>query len=249
LPDAGGRQQLVEDRVSERANERASERITELPTVATPVRFRFELRAKPEFTGNRHARKPSETSGGDDQTVLEGLSSPDALGVIPPNQIPAALLVITDDPELRDLLMELAIEEGWGVRAVATEAEGAVAVQTERPGLVLVDLDMESRAGGKFLRTLRRSPHRDIPCFAVTNSNNTMLAVTLDAPVYFKPALDGLPEALLRLFGPALSGSAMASSITAPRSAALPAATPSATTPAGVPSLAPTIVGPRRPTG
>lgn len=111
------------------------------------------------------------------------------------------MLVITDDPELRDLLMELAIEEGWGVRAVETEAEAAIAIQTEPPGLVMVDLDMDSRAGGKFLRTLQRSPHREIPCFAVTKSNNTMLAVTLDAPIYFKPDLDGLPEALLRLFG------------------------------------------------
>jgi hypothetical protein len=66
----------------------------------------------------------------------------------------------------------------------------------------MVDLDMESRAGGKFLRTLRHSPYRDITCYAVTRSNNTMLAVTLDAPVYFKPALDGLPEALQRLFNP-----------------------------------------------
>ena len=155
-----------------------------------------------EFTANRHARKPSETSRGDDCSVLDGFpAAPDADRVTPGRVSPAALLAITDDPALRDLLMELAIEEGWGVRAVETEAEAAVAVQTERPGLVLVDLDMPTRAGGKFLRTLRHSPHRDIPCFAVTNSNNTMLAVTLDAPVYLKPALDGLPEALLRLFG------------------------------------------------
>jgi hypothetical protein len=75
----------------------------------------------------------------------------------------------------------------------------------------MVDLDMESRAGGKFLRTLQRSPHREIPCFAVTKSNNTMLAVTLDAPIYFKPALDGLPEALLRLFGEPAAAPAVAS--------------------------------------
>ena len=164
----------------------------------------------------------------------------------PPRENPAALLVITDDPELRDLLMELAIEEGWGVRAVETEAEGAVAVQTERPGLVMVDLDMESRAGGKFLRTLRRSPHRDIPCFAVTKSNNTMLAVTLDAPVYFKPALDGLPEALMRLFASPASatGPSLASSITAPRSSGLPGS------PApGPATVNPAFVGPRRPSG
>lgn len=153
-----------------------------------------------EFTANRRVRKPLETSEDDDRIVIKSVSAQGG-GTGPARRTPAALLVITDDPEVRDLLMELAIEEGWGVRAVETEAEAAIALQTERPGLVMVDLDMESRAGGKFLRTLQRSPHRDIPCYAVTRSNNTMLAVTLDAPVYFKPALDGLPEALQRLFG------------------------------------------------
>jgi DNA-binding response OmpR family regulator len=67
--------------------------------------------------------------------------------------VPAALLVISDDPELRDLLLELAIEEGWGVRAVQTEAEAAVAVQTERPGLVVVDLDMTVTSPASRSRT------------------------------------------------------------------------------------------------
>jgi CheY-like chemotaxis protein len=178
--------------------------------------------------------------------VLEGLLLADPTGLTPQREYPAALLVITDDPELRDLLMELAIEEGWGVRAVETEAEGAVVLQTERPGLVMVDLDMESLAGSKFLRSLRRSPHRDIPCFAVTRSNNTMLAVTLDVPVYFKPALDGLPEALLRLFSQSATagGQSLASSITAPRSSGLPGS------PApGPATVNPAFVRPRRPTG
>jgi CheY-like chemotaxis protein len=154
-----------------------------------------------EFTANRRVRKPLETSDGDDRIVIDSVPAPGG-ATAPARRPPAALLVITDDPEVRDLLMELAIEEGWGVRAVETEAEGAAALQTEPPGLVMVDLDMESRAGGKFLRTLQRGPHNDIPCYAVTRSNNTMLAVTLDAPVYFKPGLDGLPEALQRLFNP-----------------------------------------------
>jgi hypothetical protein len=112
----------------------------------------------------------------------------------------------------------------------------------------MVDLDMESRAGGKFLRSLRRSPHRDIPCFAVTKTNNTMLAVTLDAPVYFKPALDGLPEALMRLFASSSaapsSGPSLASSITAPRSSGLPGSPTPTPTPVN-----PVFAGPRRPSG
>jgi CheY-like chemotaxis protein len=112
----------------------------------------------------------------------------------------ASILAITDDPEVRDLLMELAIHEGYGVRCAPTEAEGASVLRLERPGLILVDLDMEPRTGTKFLRTLRQSPYRDIPCIAVTASNDPMLTVSIDAPVFFKPSLDGLDAALERLF-------------------------------------------------
>jgi CheY-like chemotaxis protein len=202
LPETGGRQKLAEESSAASWADPDGRRSNGLEPVEPPG-----MGGLVEFTANRHARKRSETCRGDDRNVLEGFPpAPDPDRLTPGRARSAALLAITDDPALRDLLMELAIEEGWGVRSVETEAEAAVSIQTERPGLVLVDLDMDTRAGGKFLRTLRHSPHRDIPCFAVTNSNNTMLAVTLDAPVYLKPALDGLPEALLRLFGQPVSG-------------------------------------------
>jgi CheY-like chemotaxis protein len=121
---------------------------------------------------------------------------------------PAAILALTDDLELRDMLLELAIEEGYGVRCVVTEAEAAAALHAERPGLVIADLDMATRAGARFLRTLKRSPHRDIPCFAVTATNDTMIAVSVDAPVFFKPAVDGMADATARLFGVAARDSA-----------------------------------------
>jgi CheY-like chemotaxis protein len=113
---------------------------------------------------------------------------------------PAALLAVTDDLELRDLLLELAMEEGYGVRCVETDAEAGAVLLAERPGLVVVDLDMASGAGGKFLRLLRRSPHRAIPCMGVTATNDTMLSVSIDAPVFFKPTLTGFADALHALF-------------------------------------------------
>jgi CheY-like chemotaxis protein len=112
----------------------------------------------------------------------------------------AALLVVTEDLELRDLLLELAIDEGYGVRCVATEAEAGTVLLAERPGVVVVDLDMASGAGGKFLRLMRRSPHRAIPCMGVTATNDMMLSVSIDAPVFFKPSLTGFAEALRALF-------------------------------------------------
>jgi CheY-like chemotaxis protein len=116
------------------------------------------------------------------------------------NPAPAALLAVTDDLELRDLLLELAMEEGYGVRCVETDAEAGAVLLAERPGLVVVDLDMASGAGGKFLRLLRRSPHRAIPCMGVTATNDTMLSVSIDAPVFFKPTLTGFADALHALF-------------------------------------------------
>jgi CheY-like chemotaxis protein len=117
-----------------------------------------------------------------------------------PQSPPAALLAVTDDVELRDLLLELAIEEGYGVRCVPSEAEAGTVLLAERPGVVIVDLDMASGAGGKFLRLLRRSPHRHIPCMAMTATNDTMLSVVLDVPVFFKPSLAGFSEAVRALF-------------------------------------------------
>jgi CheY-like chemotaxis protein len=113
---------------------------------------------------------------------------------------PAALLAVTDDLELRDLLLELAIEEGYGVRCVETDAEAGAILLAERPGVVIVDLDMKTGAGGKFLRLLRRSPHRGIPAMGITSTNDTMLSVSIDAPVFFKPVLSGFADALRVLF-------------------------------------------------
>ena len=114
--------------------------------------------------------------------------------------VSASVLAITDDPVVKDLLLELALADGFGVRCAPTEVEAAKLLHRERPGLLLADLDMAGRVGMKFLRTLRQSLYRDIPCMAVTSSNDPMLSVAVDAPVFYKPGLDGLDAALARLF-------------------------------------------------
>jgi CheY-like chemotaxis protein len=114
----------------------------------------------------------------------------------------ASVLALTDDAEAQDLLMELAVTEGFGVRCASTEVEAANVLHLERPGLVLIDLDMPARVGAKFLRALRQGPFRNIPSIAITATNDPMLTVSIDAPVYFKPGLEGLGAALERLFWP-----------------------------------------------
>jgi CheY-like chemotaxis protein len=112
----------------------------------------------------------------------------------------AAVLAVTDDLELRDTLLELGMAEGYGVRCVQSDAEAGAILLAERPGVVIVDLDMSTSAGIKFLRTLRRSPHRAIPCMGITATNDMMISVTIDAPVFFKPLLGGFADALRVLF-------------------------------------------------
>jgi CheY-like chemotaxis protein len=129
------------------------------------------------------------------QVVSPPVSKPRSVSVAS-----ASILALTDDAEVKDLLLELALHEGWGVRCAPSEAEAAGVLRLERPGLILIDLDMEPRTGAKFLRTLRQSPFRDIPCIVVTASNDPMLPVSVDAPVFYKPSLDGLDAALERLF-------------------------------------------------
>lgn len=134
------------------------------------------------------------------------LRSPPGPEVPPPRTSgvpPAAVLVVSDDPEVRDFLTEIAVEEGYGVRCAVGEAEAAAILRHERPGLVIGDLDMSSRTGEKFLRAIGRSEaDRQIARFGVTSSNDTMIGVSMDAPVFFKPELSGLREAVARLFRP-----------------------------------------------
>jgi CheY-like chemotaxis protein len=123
-----------------------------------------------------------------------------------PDKTSAAVLAFTTDPEVRDLLLELAIAEGFGVRCAESETEAEEILDLERPGLVLVDLDMPSRAGTKFLRSFRQGPLGEIPCIAVTASNDPMLAVSVDASIFYKPDLAGIDAAIGRLFWPASDG-------------------------------------------
>ena len=101
---------------------------------------------------------------------------------------------------MKDLLLEMALSDGFGCAERPPRPRRQKPLHRERPGLLLVDLDMTGRAGLKFMRTLRQSLYRDIACVAVTASNDPMLSVAVDAPVFYKPGLDGLDAAVQRLF-------------------------------------------------
>ena len=112
-----------------------------------------------------------------------------------------AILGLTRDAVARDLLMEIAIERGYGLCCAVDGAEAIRILGTEPPALVVVDIDTPD--GRALLRALRANERwRCIPLLALTATNNPMIAVTVDAPVFFKPDLEGLLEAVTGRFDP-----------------------------------------------
>jgi CheY-like chemotaxis protein len=112
-----------------------------------------------------------------------------------------AILGLTRDAASRDLLMEIAIDRGYGLCCAVDGAEAIRILGTEPPALVVVDIDTPD--GRALLRALRANERwRGIPLLALTATNNPMIAVTVDAPVFFKPDLDGLLEAVTGRFEP-----------------------------------------------
>jgi CheY-like chemotaxis protein len=136
---------------------------------------------------NRHLRSPSPAS------TAPGAGS---------NRLDSnAVLALTRDPAARDLLMELALDRGYGLCCAADAAEALRTLEVDPPALVIVDVDLPD--GRALVRALRAEERwRGIPLFGLTATNNPMITISLDAPVFFKPDLDGLEDALAGRFEP-----------------------------------------------
>jgi CheY-like chemotaxis protein len=81
------------------------------------------------------------------------------------------ILLVEDDPLLRDALRILLEEAGYLVRVAATAAETLAAVAVETPALILLDLGLPDRSGLDVVRMLRARPGtRPTPIVALTGS-------------------------------------------------------------------------------
>jgi len=68
----------------------------------------------------------------------------------------ARILVVDDDPDIRETLSELLIQQGYGVQTACGGAEGLRLIKDIRPHLMLLDLAMPGMDGLAVLRTLPR---------------------------------------------------------------------------------------------
>ena len=125
---------------------------------------------------------------------------------IPAPQRPAlvpVVLALTGDGVLHDHLAELATAHGHGFHCTSDAGEASRVLHAAGPAVVVV-VDVDVPGGGRLVRAVHGDHWwRDVPVLAVTATNNPMISVTLDVPVFFKPSVDGLAEALVACMSPA----------------------------------------------
>jgi CheY-like chemotaxis protein len=109
------------------------------------------------------------------------------------------ILGLIHDPIAQDLLMEIAVERGYGLFCATGAEEGARMLSEDPPQLLVIDVD---GGDGRALLSIARAHPRWklIPVLAITATNNSMIAVSLDAPVFFKPELAGFERAVTGRF-------------------------------------------------
>jgi len=79
------------------------------------------------------------------------------------------ILVVEDDPRVRELLVEVLSDEGYDVIPAANGDEALTSITTVWPQLITLDLDLPGVSGATILQTLReRDETRALPIVIVS---------------------------------------------------------------------------------
>jgi two-component system, chemotaxis family, CheB/CheR fusion protein len=138
-----------------------------------------------------------------------GPKKDDPAAVKSPSPLTGTILIVDDDPELRELLDQLLTGDG---HRTATARDGKIALamiasKSVQPDLMLVDYNLPGGMNGLQLKTnVREAMGRDIPVVILTGdiSTATMRDVAAQGCVQLnKPVkLDALTQAIQRLLAP-----------------------------------------------
>jgi signal transduction histidine kinase/CheY-like chemotaxis protein len=119
---------------------------------------------------------------------------------------PAKVLVIDDDPDVRQFIVTTLEEQGYRVREAADGAHGLKEAAREKPDLVILDFIMPGLSGAEVANRLL-SKRRDQPILFVSGYSETeaVRRVAPNAPLLAKPfraeALDKAVRGALALHG------------------------------------------------
>ena len=115
-----------------------------------------------------------------------------------------SILVVDDDPDIRELMTELLSTEGYDVRSAGTGADALHAVSDSRPDLVLMDVQLPDEDGLAVLKRVK-DKHPELEVIVVTafgGSSTAIKAIQQGAYDYVtKPfEIDDLIATLNRVF-------------------------------------------------
>jgi DNA-binding response OmpR family regulator len=111
--------------------------------------------------------------------------------------MPKKIMVVDDDPAIRDYLTSIFTDNGY---AVCVAADGDVAMEvltSEKPDLITLDLEMPHEWGPRFYRKYtQKNEYKDIPVIVVSGLSGIHLAIRKAVATVSKP-FD--PKALLAI--------------------------------------------------
>ncbi|MGB9919975.1 MAG: response regulator [Moorellales bacterium] len=117
------------------------------------------------------------------------------------------VLVVDDQPGIRELLFEVLQDARWEVRLAANAREALTEVATNPPALAIIDLRLPGMNGLELLREMRRRQFRGqvVVLSAYSDTDAALEAKNLGAAYWFsKPFdLDELVGAVEELLGEA----------------------------------------------
>jgi CheY-like chemotaxis protein len=104
-----------------------------------------------------------------------------------PSRASPLVLVVDDDPDVREALGDALEDEGFRVLLAEDGQEGFDLMLARRPDLVLLDLMMPRMSGWQLVEAVKQNPAvNKIPIFVLTAAPDTG-AVQRDYPVFIKP--------------------------------------------------------------
>ncbi len=112
-------------------------------------------------------------------------------GADEPNDHNAAVLVIDDDPNARDLLRRFLTKEGYSVVTADNGRDGLRMARLYNPLVITMDVMMPEMDGWETLSALKSDPHlHDIPVVMLSMVDDDQLAYALGAAEYMTKPVD-----------------------------------------------------------
>lgn len=98
------------------------------------------------------------------------------------------ILVVDDEPDVREFLRDLLVDQGYGVREAADGIQAMELIRSQIPDLILLDLMMPNETGtGLYRRIFHKQEFKDIPVIVISGLPGRHLAVSKSIPVFDKP--------------------------------------------------------------